>query len=78
MKLSVSLPEVDVQFIDEYLARFDAATRSSVIQLAIGLLRESSMREEYAQAFAEWDGSDDAGLWESAVADGSLVVDAAR
>ncbi|GAA3049844.1 Transcriptional regulator, contains Arc/MetJ-type RHH (ribbon-helix-helix) DNA-binding domain [Actinokineospora globicatena] len=69
VKLSVSLPEVDVQFIDEYLSRFDVATRSSVIQVAIGLLRESAMREEYAQAFAEWDAADDAALWESTVAD---------
>ncbi|MBM7775294.1 Arc/MetJ-type ribon-helix-helix transcriptional regulator [Actinokineospora baliensis] len=69
MKLSVSLPDVDVRFIDEYLARFDAATRSSVIQLAIGLLRETAMRDEYAQAFAEWDAEDDAALWESTVAD---------
>ncbi|SES18006.1 ribbon-helix-helix domain-containing protein [Actinokineospora terrae] len=78
MKLSVSLPEVDVQFIDEYLSRGEGGSRSAVIQLALGLLRESSMREEYAVAFAEWDASDDAALWESTAADDFVVVDAAR
>ncbi|GLZ36917.1 antitoxin [Actinokineospora sp. NBRC 105648] len=84
MKLSVSLPEEDVRFIDEYSSRVDvvhvaAVNRSSVIQIAIGLLRESSMREEYAEAFAEWDAAEDAPLWDATAADGSSGrVDATR
>ncbi|WP_035304822.1 hypothetical protein [Actinokineospora inagensis] len=74
MKLSVSLPEADVQFIDEYLTRFDTESRSSVIQLAIGLLRENALREEYAAAFAEWDGGPDAELWESTVVDAERLL----
>ncbi len=71
MKLSVSLPEDDVRFIDEYSARVDVASRSQVIQVAIGLLRESSLRDEYAQAFAEWDDSGEAVIWETTVGDGA-------
>ncbi|PPK66768.1 antitoxin [Actinokineospora auranticolor] len=77
MKLSVSLPEEDVRFIDEYLGRAaEHGNRSAVIQLAIGLLRESSLRDEYLAAFDEWDAGEDALLWEPTAADGAL--DAAR
>ncbi|MDQ3579057.1 MAG: ribbon-helix-helix domain-containing protein [Actinomycetota bacterium] len=71
MKLSVSLPEDDVRFIDEYSVRVDVASRSQVIQVAIGMLRESSLRDEYAQAFAEWDDSGEAAFWETTVGDGA-------
>lgn len=71
MKLSVSLPEDDVRFIDEYSARVESTSRSSVIQLAIGLLRESTLQDGYAEAFAEWDATD-ARLWEPVAADGPV------
>ncbi|SDC15834.1 ribbon-helix-helix domain-containing protein [Actinokineospora iranica] len=70
MKLSVSLPEDDVRFIDEYSSRIDVSNRSSVIQIAIGLLRESSMRDEYAQAFDEWEASGEAEIWAATAGDG--------
>lgn len=76
VKLSVSLPEDDVRFIDEYSARAGEASRSSVIQLAIARLRESQLQDEYAAAFAEWDEAEEAGLWDAATADG--MADAAR
>jgi Arc/MetJ-type ribon-helix-helix transcriptional regulator len=69
VKLSVSLPEDDVRFIDEYSARIDVTSRSSVIQIAIARLRESELQDEYAAAFAEWDASADARLWESTASD---------
>ncbi|CRK56307.1 Programmed cell death antitoxin YdcD [Alloactinosynnema sp. L-07] len=71
MKLSVSLPEDDVRFIDEYSARAEVASRSSVIQLAIARLRESELQDEYAAAFAEWDAAEDAALWDVTAADAS-------
>ncbi|MGQ0838912.1 ribbon-helix-helix domain-containing protein [Actinokineospora sp.] len=73
MKLSVSLPEDDVRFIDEYSARVDVTSRSSVIQIAIGLLRHSSMEQEYADAFAEWDASGEAALWDATALDGPVA-----
>ncbi|OLR94630.1 ribbon-helix-helix domain-containing protein [Actinokineospora bangkokensis] len=79
MKLSVSLPEEDVRFLDEYLARAGSASRSSVISEAIGLLRRSSLAEEYAAAFAEWDTGEDAELWDRTAPDASdAAVDAPR
>lgn len=75
MKLSVSLSEEDVAFVDEYSSKAGLPSRSSVIHKAISLLREASLQDAYAAAFDEWDGSEDAALWESTAADGA---DAAR
>ncbi len=77
MKLSVSLPADDVRFIDEYSARIDVRNRSSVIQIALNLLRESSMSEGYAEAFAEWETSGEAELWQVAATDGADAADGA-
>lgn len=76
MKLSVSLPEDDVAFVDDYSAKAGMASRSSVIHKAIALLREASLQDSYAAAFDEWDDTEDARLWDATVADG--VGDAAR
>lgn len=75
MKVSVSLPEADVDFVDAY-ARESAVSRSAVIHDAIALLRESRLEDDYAAAWAEWDESEDAQLWDGATGDG--VPDAAR
>ena len=71
MKLSVSLPEEDVRFLDEYSARADSSTRSSAIHAAIGLLRQSTLADSYAAAFEEWD-ADEAATWEPTAADGMV------
>ncbi|RDG39709.1 ribbon-helix-helix domain-containing protein [Streptomyces corynorhini] len=70
MKISVSLPQEDVAFVDEYAKRADAESRSAVIHAAIELLRAAELEAEYTEAFAEWDGSEDAVLWDRTVGDG--------
>lgn len=70
MKISVSLPPSDVAFVDEYAARVDADSRSAVIHDAIQLLRQAQLVEEYTEAFAEWDASEDAALWDRTSGDG--------
>lgn len=70
MKLSVSLPDEDVAFLDEYASEIDADSRSAVIQYSIKLLRQHRLVAEYDEAFAEWEGSEDQRLWESVVGDG--------
>jgi Arc/MetJ-type ribon-helix-helix transcriptional regulator len=69
-KVSVSLPDDDVAFLDEYCARAGSASRSAVVHQAIALLRTAALEEEYVEAFREWEGSEDARLWEATVADG--------
>jgi Arc/MetJ-type ribon-helix-helix transcriptional regulator len=70
MKISVSLPPEDLAFVDEYAKRTEAESRSAVIHAAIELLRAGDLEAEYTEAFAEWDASGDAALWDRASGDG--------
>lgn len=76
MKVSVSLPDDDVTFLDEYAARAGSASRSAVIHRAIGLLRSANLEDAYTAAWDEWESSEDGVLWGNTVADG--IGDAAR
>jgi Arc/MetJ-type ribon-helix-helix transcriptional regulator len=66
MKLSVSLPDDDVAFLDDFAATHEIPSRSQVLQRAIRLFRAAQLAPDYADAFAEWDDDD----WDVASADG--------
>ena len=69
MKLSVSIPDQDIEFIDHYADQHGLETRSGVVQRALGLLRASELGDAYASAWEEWtEGGGD--LWEAAAGDG--------
>jgi len=70
MKLSVSLGEDDVRFLDEYATAHGAASRSAVVQRAVALLRANELSDAYVQAWDEWSDSGDAAAWESTAGDG--------
>lgn len=70
MKVSVSLPEDDVEFLDTYAQAQGIASRSAVLHKAVGLLRASQLGNAYEEAWASWGASGDAEAWEAAVADG--------
>ena len=70
MKISVSLPDEDIDFLDEYARSLGVRSRSAVIQRAVRLLRAAELGPAYAEAWEEWQASGDAELWDSAVADG--------
>lgn len=70
MKLSVSLPEEDVEFLDEYARELGIASRSAVLQRAVRLLRASGLASAYAAAWEEWESTGEAEAWDSAVGDG--------
>lgn len=76
MKVSVSLPADDVEFVDSYAERTGATSRSSVLHRAIALLRTSELEDAYADAFREWEAGEDARLWDNTIADG--IGDAPR
>lgn len=76
MKLSVSLPEEDIEFIDDYADRRGSASRSAVLHRAIDLLRASELEDAYAAAYDEWDADEDGKLWSATEGDG--LADAAR
>lgn len=77
MKLSVSLPDEDVEFLDSYAAAQGVESRSAVLHRAIRLLRATELAGAYEDAWDEWASSDDASLWATTAADG-LASDASR
>jgi len=70
MKVSVSLPDEDVEFLDAYAAREGIASRSAALHRAVRLLRASELGAAYESAWEDWDTSDDAVLWGSTIGDG--------
>ena len=70
MKVSVSLPDEDVEFLDAYARSQGIESRSAVVHKAVRLLRASELGPAYEDAWQEWAESDDATLWDSAVSDG--------
>lgn len=70
MKMSVSLPDEDVEFLDAYAAAQGISSRSAVVHKAVRLLKASEMGSSYEDAFQDWEGSDDAAAWDVTVDDG--------
>jgi antitoxin MazE9 len=70
MKVSVSLPEEDVEFLDSYAQAQGIESRSAVVHQAVRLLRAAQLGDAYEEAWAAWASSGDAAAWDSAVADG--------
>ena len=70
MKLSVSIPDDDVVFLDEFAARAGMESRSAVVQQAIAMLKAAELTRDYVAAFDEWADSGDADVWEATTGDG--------
>jgi Arc/MetJ-type ribon-helix-helix transcriptional regulator len=77
MKLSVSLPDEDVEFLDAYAAAEGFASRSAVLHRAVRLLRAAELGPAYEEAFADWEKSAAGRDWETTAGDG-LRADAER
>jgi len=70
VKLSVSLPDEDVEFLDAYAKAHAIESRSAAVHKALGLLRASELEAAYTEAFEEWGASGEAELWDVTVGDG--------
>lgn len=70
MKLSVSLPDEDVEFLDEYARTQGFESRSAVVHKAVRLLRASELGRDYVEAWEEWSESGDEESWNAASGDG--------
>lgn len=70
MKLSVSLPDEDVEYLDSYAQSQGLESRSAALQKAVRLLRASELGAAYEDAWADWADSDDGQLWDAVTADG--------
>ena len=69
MKVSVSLPGEDVQFLDVYAKEQGLDSRSAALHRAVRLLRTAELAGTYEAAWEEW-ARDDATVWESTAGDG--------
>jgi Arc/MetJ-type ribon-helix-helix transcriptional regulator len=69
MKLSVSVRDEDVEFIDRYAGEHGVDSRSGVVQRALSLLRTTELGDAYAEAWDEW-GADQAEAWDVTAGDG--------
>ena len=70
MKVSISLPGDDVEFLDRYAANQGIGSRSAAVHQAVRLLRASELGPAYEDAWADWSNSDDSRLWDAALPDG--------
>jgi len=70
MKLSISLAEADVVFVDDLAAQGGFASRSAVIQHALARLRAQGLQSDYADAWDEWKAEGDSDTWDATAADG--------
>ena len=70
MKLSVSLPDEDIEFLDEYARSQGYRSRSAVLHRTVRLLRSTELGDAYAEAWTEWAEAGEADLWESTSSDG--------
>ena len=71
MKLSVSLPDDDVEFLDAYIRSRHAESRSAAIQKALRLLRATELTEAYEDAWQEWsDSPEGEAAWSAVATDG--------
>ena len=76
MKLRVSLPDEDVQFLDAYASEQGFASRSAVLHKAVRLLRGAGLGAAYEEAFTQPDNEGEAAAWDVTASDG-LGTDAA-
>ncbi|WJK41969.1 ribbon-helix-helix protein, CopG family [Solwaraspora sp. WMMA2056] len=68
MKVSVSLPDDDLAFVERY-ARDRGKTRSAVLHEAVQLLRQRDLAAEYESANDEWVSSGEADVWDAVTGD---------
>ena len=70
MKVSVSLPADDVEFLDAHAKSLGYQSRSAVLHVAVRLLRSAELGSAYQEAWQEWTAAGEAEPWDSATADG--------
>lgn len=70
MKMSVSLPDDDVKFLDSYAKDQGIESRSAALHKAVGLLRAAQLADAYEDAWGSWTASGEAQTWENTTADG--------
>lgn len=70
IKLSVSVDQTFVPFIERYQHDHTIRTKSEVVERALELLRKAELEQAYKEAAQDWLENPDAALWENTVGDG--------
>jgi Arc/MetJ-type ribon-helix-helix transcriptional regulator len=70
MKVSVSLPDEDIEFLDAYADSQGFGSRSAVVHKAVRLLRSSELGPAYEEAWSDWESQGEGDVWETTVHDG--------
>jgi Arc/MetJ-type ribon-helix-helix transcriptional regulator len=70
MKLSVSLPGEDVQYLDEYARTQGLRSRSAVLHRAVRALLATELGSSYEDAWDAWESTGEAAAWEATAGDG--------
>lgn len=70
MKLSISLSEDDVKFLESYARAQGLSSRSAVLQKAISILRLNALGPAYDQAWQEWRDDESGADWDTSAGDG--------
>ena len=70
MKLSISLPDEDVDFLDVFAHRAGMNSRSAVVHQAIAMLKAADLADDYERAFNEWHDTGEVAVWDTASVDG--------
>jgi Arc/MetJ-type ribon-helix-helix transcriptional regulator len=69
MKVSVSLPDDDVEFLDRYASAQGIGSRSAAVHKAVRLLRAAELGPAYEEAWTQW-ANDDSEAWDVVIGDG--------
>lgn len=70
MKVSVSLPDDDVEYLDAYAEAQGYPSRSAVLHKAVRLLRANELGAAYEDAWSDWSEDGEADVWEPTASDG--------
>jgi Arc/MetJ-type ribon-helix-helix transcriptional regulator len=69
MKISMSLPEEDVTFLDAYAIEKGLPSRSAALHKAVRLLKATGLGAAYESAWTEWS-VEDQQTWDPTASDG--------
>ena len=72
MKVRVTLPQRDVEFLDGYAKEQGLRSRSAAIHEAVRLLRNAELGAAYENAWQQWTADGESDEWDSTVGDGLL------
>lgn len=70
MKVSVSLPEEDIEFLDAYAETQGYHSRSAALHQAVTALRSAQLAGAYEDAWHAWESSGQSDAWDAVAADG--------